>query len=405
MIKKQIIFIFPYSLTAWDATRYGFQFLLSRNVDFKVFDLSNLISSRSDTGRIFLKDAYIKKIVSYAELESEVALAAKEAVFIDCINGLAGLRWQSRKIFRLFKKYNVEYFIVEIGSLPLQVAVNGKQMMNKLKKALHFKKLWAFLQWKLGRIVVDLLARYFNRYQLPAKIFVGHTEMLQSYLNRYGLTKDCVIPIHSFDYDRYLTYQKQNEKVPVIGEKNKGICVFLDQGLVQHSDFGKSISFCPVTSEKYFPSMKKFFDKIESLTGLRVVIAVNPRVPYDNSPQIFGARPLIKDKTLELVAESSLVIAHNSTAVNFAVLFNKPILFVKTHEMLNAYGFANLLDNMAKALGAKTVCIDHDHDMEKVAVKDYASWQTNFTDYKYKYVMTKDLANKITWEFVLDQLQ
>lgn len=416
MLKKQIIYIFPYSLTAWDATRYGFDFMLAQGVELKVFDLSMLVSSRSDTGRKFLHTNYIKKISSYLELETVVRQAANTAIFIDCINGLAGLRWQSRHIFRLFKKYNIQYFIVEIGSLPLQVTINRKQIINKLKKALQIKKLFVFLQWKLGKSIVDWRARYFHHYQLPAKIFVGHTELLQSYLNRYNLTKDRIIPIHSFDYDRYLNYQNtQKHIIPdegqvkldeeqVLPNNDKGICVFLDQALIQHSDFGKSIGFCPVTAQKYFPSINKFFDKLEKLTGLNIVIAVNPRTQYDKTPQIFGGRPLIKDKTLELVAQSSLVLVHNSTAVNFAVLFNKPILFLKTSEMLNAYGFTNLIDNMASALETKTVCIDHDDDVENAGLQDYTNWERNFSNYKYKYVMTKDLKNKTTWEIVLDEL-
>lgn len=407
MLKKQVVFIFPYSLTAWDATRYGFDFLLDQDIDLKVFDLSMLVSSRSDKGHEFLQTAYIKKISSYLELETEIRQRASTAIFIDCINGLAGFRWQSRHIFKLFKKYNIQYFIVEIGSLPLQVKVNSKQIINKLKKVLQIKKLFIFLKWKLGKMLVDWQVKYFHQFQLPAKIFVGHTELLQSYLKRYNLGQDCIVPIHSFDYDRYLHYQNNQtsqEQVMPNPNKDKGTCVFLDQALIQHSDFGKSISFCPVSAQKYFPSINKFFDKLEQLTGLNVVIAVNPRAQYDKTPNIFGDRLLIKDKTLELVAQSSLVLVHNSTAVNFAVLFNKPILLLKTTEMLNAYGFSTLIDNMASALGVKTICIDHDDDINNAGLHHFANWERNFSNYKYKYVMTKDLAHKTTWEFVLDEV-
>lgn len=414
MLKNTIIYIFPYSITAWDAKRFGFDFFIRQGIDFKVLDLSPLVSSRVDVGKIYLQEDYIKKIKDYKELENELQKYAKHAVFIDGINGIAGFRWQSRHIFKLFKKYNIRYVIVEIGSLPLQAPMNAKKLFDKFKKIFQIKKLFAYLKWRVGKYVIDLQTRYLHRYQLPAKIFVGKTDLLQSYLNRYALSHNCVIPIHSFDYDRYLEYQnnlkKEVKETDDMSElniaalsNNKRYCVFLDQGLVHHSDFGKSISFCPVTANNYFPSMKRFFDKIEALTGLKVVIAANPRVNYDNR-QIFGDRLIIKDKTIELVAESSLVLAHNSTSVNFAVLFDKPLLFLKTFEMLNAYGFASLIDNMATLLGAKTICIDDYEDLNKINLLEYNKWQRNFSEYKYKYVMTQGLADKITWQFVLDEL-
>lgn len=421
----KLIFVFPYSITAWDAKRYGFEFLIKQGVQLKVLDLSPLVSSRSDKGYRFLSDAYIKKILSYKDLETEIKNSERETIFIDCINGLAGFRWQSRHIFKLFKKYDIKYIIVEIGSLPIQSNLSKKlQIISTLKKALHITKLFAYLSWKIGNKVIEWQIKYLNNYQLPAKIFSGHTELLQNYLNKYNLPRDIVIPIHSFDYDRYLEYQEKPFSTVAC---DKPFCVFLDQALTHHSDFGKSTSMgklkfvnCyPVTAKKYFASLRRFFDMLEDKTGLTVVIAGSPRSRYDvnkngrsnNAQDLFGNRPFFKDNTIELVAESSLVLLHNSTAINFAVLFNKTILLIRTREMLNSYGFASLINNMASILDAKSICIDDNNqdnsakEIDKIGLENYAMWKKNYDKYKYKYVMTKNLADKTTWEFVLNTLR
>lgn len=398
--KTRLIYLFPYTLTPWDAERYGFKSLLAKGIDLTVFDVSALISTRSGVTVDPMHESYITKITSYAMLEQEIKKTTHQAAYIDCINGLNGLQWKGRKIFKLFKTYDVDYYLVEIGSLPLLPQGQRRHFKSKLKKALNLRKLFTYLCWKGGRWLAHQQHTYLNCYQLPKKIFVGHTEMVEQYLQKYRLERNRVFPIHSFDYDRYLNYKRQPS--PAVITDNK-LCVFLDQALAHHSDFGKSVSFSPVTAEKYLPSLNQFFDKLEQETGLTVVIAASPRSRQQDMAGAFGNRAVIRDDTLSLVAQSELVLMHSSTAVSFAVLFDKPILLLKTTEMLNAHGFGHFLDNMALSLGVPTLCIDHKEAVDKVALQDYARWERNYDNYKYKYIKTKGLADKTTWDVVAEE--
>jgi hypothetical protein len=393
---KSLIYIFPYSPTAWDAKKFGFDFFLQSGLDFQVFDLSALISSRVDTGVAYLQGDYIKKIPSYSALEQEIIKTAATAVYIDGINGING-----RHIYRLFKKYNVQYYAVEVGSLPILSQPGAKNFLNKIKKIIDFKKLRSYLRWRAGKLLTYWQWKYLSFYQLPAKVFVGNSDLLDHFLNKYRITQSNVVPIHSFDYDRYLAQHRLAEQQPLVEGK---FCVFLDQMLATHTDFGKSVSFSPVTASEYLPSLNHFFDQIEKRTGLQVVIAASPRSQYEKTPEIFGHRLVIKDKTLELVAQSSMVLLHTTTAVSFAVLYDKPILLLKTWEMTNAPGYGNLLNNMARALNITPVCIDDTADVAKLDLENYASWQREYDDYKYKYVKTKNVSDKLTWEILMAQL-
>jgi hypothetical protein len=72
--------------------------------------------------------------------------------------------------------------------------------------------------------------------------------------------------------------------------------------------------------------------------------------------------------------------------------------------MRNTFGFRSLIHNMANALGVQKVCIDNEKAVQSLDLQHYTTWQRNFSQYKHKYVMTKDIADKTTWEFVMDAM-
>jgi hypothetical protein len=399
-LRQDLIFIFPYALTAFDATKFGLPTLHKSNLNLRVLDLSALICTRSSAGGSLLQEDYITKINSYDELAKVLAETADSAIYIDNINGINGFQWQSRRIFQLFKQFNVRYCIVEVGSLPI-LNTGNHHIVNKLKKIFHFKKLWAYVKWKTGKTLVYYQWKFLRRYQLPEKIFCGNSDMLNYYLAQYHLNAAQVVPVHSFDYDRYLTYLRHN---PV--NKNtdaEKTCVFLDQMLATHSDFGKNVSFSPVTAAKYIPSLNRFFAIIEQKLGLKIIIAASPRSNYEDTPGIFGNRTIIKDNTLELVANSSLVLMHSSTAVSFPVLFDKPIMLLKTAEMVNAPGYTNFLNNMARSLELEPVMIDDDAQLAKIDWENYQRWPRHYDNYKYKYVMTKHVKASTIPEILVEE--
>lgn len=393
----RVIFIFPYSPTVWDAQKFGFNYFFQANIDLQVLDMSALVSTRSQNGVAFLNEEYIKKIISYEEFTAFVRNNTNQAIFMDGINAIGGLKWQSRHIFRILKKYNVDYCIVELGALPIFAESGGLRFYQKIKKAFAVDKLLAYVKWKFGSWLIHWQWKYLNLYHLPLQIFSGNSESLARYLQKYRISKSKVTSIHSYDYDRYLIYLRNKPKSLF---PKKKIAVFLDQMLPFHSDFGNNVSFNPVTAENYYPSLSRFFEKVENQFGLKVVIASSPRANYENNRILFDAREVVMNKTIELVAESELVLMHTSTAVSFAVLFNKPILMLKTNEMLDAAGFTNFMNKLSCSLGLLPIRID-DPDFKLNSINNY---HKNYDNYKYKYIMTKNLQDRVTWEIIIDNI-
>ena len=79
---------------------------------------------------------------------------------------------------------------------------------------------------------------------------------------------------------------------------------------------------------------KKLIDKIEKKYNAKVVIACHPKSNYKIEDNFFNNRTLINHKTENLIKFSKFVITHGSTAISYAILYEKPILTI----LANHYG-------------------------------------------------------------------
>ena len=77
------------------------------------------------------------------------------------------------------------------------------------------------------------------------------------------------------------------------------------------------------------------------------------------------------------------MIAHASTAINFAVLFNKPVLFITTKELQQNI-ISSYIESMALKLGKKPIYIDDstkiDSEIDFLSIneKDYDMYKNSY---------------------------
>jgi hypothetical protein len=205
-----------------------------------------------------------------------------------------------------------------------------------------------------------------------------------------------IIQAHSFDYDAY------RRSVASAAPPQSEYAVFLDQNLCFHSDFLYLKNRHYVSEENYFPTLARGFQRIERELALNVVVAAHPRTPErDAERDCFGGRPSIRGQTVELIRHAKLVIAHYSTAIQFAVLFEKPILFVTTDELAATLG-GRFTESFSAALGGTTVNLDRDLDL--------AVWPTThnaarYRAYREEYVKVSGSPENSYWEIVVQRLE
>jgi len=202
---------------------------------------------------------------------------------------------------------------------------------------------------------------------------------------------------HCLDYDNYLKIANNSS---VITEKT---AVFLDEFGPFHPDYKHTGNPSTVIPEEYYSLLCKFFSYLESKHGFQVIVAAHPRSSYDELPDYFQGRPVIRGKTSELVKDSSLVILHHSLSSNYAVLFRKPMIFITTSQYENGLQESPTVEWLAACFGKKVYNLDHFNglDMEQEVEVDI----TKYDEFRNSYIK-KDGSDEIPlWEILIKAIE
>jgi hypothetical protein len=124
--------------------------------------------------------------------------------------------------------------------------------------------------------------------------------------------------------------------------------VFLDDGGPFHRDqFIFNVAF-PYSVEEYFFNLNSFFRLVEKEFGCSIVVAGHPRVDYKEKGNPFEGRKIVHGETQKWVKSSNFVLSFCSTAVSFAVIYKKPVVFLALNPSKR-----NVFDLLIKSIAAK----------------------------------------------------
>ena len=211
-----------------------------------------------------------------------------------------------------------------------------------------------------------------------------------------GLPIADAIWTHQLDYDQILEAGR-----PVERERPRHL-VFLDEYVPFHPDYISKGMEAPTPAEQYYPRLLALFDYVEQKLGLPIVIAEHPRANYDKHPDYFGGRRVVRGMTCALVRDAALVIAHCSTASNFAVAYSKPVLVV-TSDKLKASDKGPIIAATAEHLGAPLVNVDKLWRLDaarllRIDADKYASFRT-------RVIKRPGTPEKNTWQTFCEHLR
>jgi len=303
---KTILILVENNFSQRDYERFGVDYFKQKGFDVEIFDLTYLINP----------ELYQKN-----HLDS-VQICYPQNFF--------------QFFIEIYKKKH-SHFIAHLG--------NGKIINHFIYATLFFCKI-AYTKTKLaphpytGIILKTLIDKFFSAAKNPYKLILyffsrllpldtpkyyllAGTQTISKYLN----TK--VIHTGSMDYQlfsRYSQFPPQQKHI-----------VFLDEFEPFHPDYKRSKEPNPISPEKYYPLLSSFFLKIELIYGQKVIIAAHPRADETLYKFFFNNRCIKKGITAELVRDASLVLAHSSTAISFAVLWKKPIILLTLDSFEKIY--------------------------------------------------------------------
>ncbi len=130
---------------------------------------------------------------------------------------------------------------------------------------------------------------------------------------------------HLFCNKNYILHSNEKIKNP----KNKKINLFVDENFVNHPDIKiNNLKNFP-TSEKYHNQLISFFDFLKKEFKKKIYIAAHPSTLKNN----YKKNRIIFNNTLKFVKIADLIILHQSSAIDYAILSKKDLLFITTDKI------------------------------------------------------------------------
>ncbi len=192
-------------------------------------------------------------------------------------------------------------------------------------------------------------------------------------------------------------------------KKEKKIITFLDQGFDDNFDYSlRNYKNTKFSNETYWKKMNNFFELVEkTFPDHRLVIASHPR-RSEKSIKRFIKKKCFSNKTLELVAQSKLVIAHYSQSINFVVLLKKPLLLLDSDDF-NSHTLTRSLAvrKFRSLLGSKIINLENYIANKKILNdKNYLNInESKYNNFKNFYIgFNGEKSNKGTWKSIVKSL-
>lgn len=379
-------------LSARDADRFGILRLAERGAKVVVLDVSAVTFPKIKFGPVqppARPDFDCHAVESFPALRSlwgrlgpfDLAIALIQA------HGISRFNW---RIFRMLGRSRTPYLVLSCFHHPgWDTGWMQRRFGERLKYALsHFHEIDP---------VNSLVARIPPRWLgiEPARFVVhgGAGSVMDNPLVSEATTR---IFAHAPDYDHFLRIRHDPPAI-------ENTAVFIDQYSPFHPDLQEYSNQDQLDPDSYFSCLNGLFDRIESELGVPVVIAAHPRADYRATPGIFGGRRIFYGITPDLIARSQLVVAHDSIAVGYAIMFEKPILPIVYRDRYNLNPVASYVYNaFATALGKPYQVLE---DWKNIDLSNAFAINTPaYAKYFADFIKTSDPTDGLFWDIVLDSV-
>lgn len=387
---SKIVYLIEQPLNQWNYDRLGIHIWLDRGWDVEVWDLAHYLHPRifenSINGNVKVFDGYFY-IASKEQLEHRYAEVDKPLYYVDCI----GDEWRHARIKLRLAQIGVKRVVSFLGSvagIPLISPSAGvkSRLANRLRLSIDMGPVKSF-KWLMGAVLPNIAVKFYK----PDLIVVGGEISIPA-----GIGKRKVLKAHNLDYDVYLMLKE------TVGVMESDSAVFIDQNLCLHSDSALMGEEPPASSENYYPAVCNALRKVSEALHLYPCVSGHPR--FSNKHQSFFEEiPIKYGATGEQIRDCCIVVGHCSTAIQLAVIFEKPIIFVTTDE-LEASGYGVYIANFASELGKSVINIDRDVDLvdwQKELIVDHKK----YADYRKKYIKMDGSPEKRSWDIAIDHIE
>jgi hypothetical protein len=384
MINK-IIYFLETPFNKRDYERFGIKEMTENGFEVEVWDFAPFVYP-AGYNKITVPDKieYDNYRIFLSQREALTAIAALQTnCLIIC---LIPYRLSLYFIYRFLSKKNIAYAVFRVNTLPI---VPRKRLLFSL---LYFKKI-NFSQ------IINLFFRVIPPWIIgikPARLMLAGGLNSNNY-RYFPVTEETeILWLHALDYDLYL---QQKDKPYILNQK---IWVFLDENIPFADDYAHLGLDAYSSPEEYYPLIRNLFDFLEKEYDISIIIAAHPRSHYEKYSDYFGGRVVERGRTVEFIQKAQLVILHYSTAVNFAVLFKKPLVFI-TSDRLKRSQEGPQIEMMANYFGKAAINVSKPYaiDIEQALSIN----EDKYIKYKEMYIKRNDSVDLPFWDIVANKIK
>ena len=287
-------------------------------------------------------------------------------------------------IKNIIKSKNIKLVQVHNGLLPIRKFNTFK----KFYKIFNLKKMYFYFY----EIIFKFLFYKNIKYDIS---LISGISAEKIYPETVNIKKK--IFTHSFDYEA--VFYKKKKKIK---NNYKKSIAFIDENLILHPDYKIFNLDLAYLKKDYFTKLRNTLLEFKKKYKTNIIICCHPSSDKKYFKQYLPNFKIVSDKTLETVRKSKLVILHQSTAISFPVILNKPIVFLNYKGISKFFLYENI-SNLSKLFKKKYYLIDKKN--KNFHHQDFKINKKLYKKYLNNYIVHPKAKKKSMWLELIKELK
>lgn len=390
--RLKVIVVYPYKFTDNYYRKYEID-LLKKACDVEVWDVGYFLHPKFVNAISAQGSGYecVKTISSWTDLLRLVKQLRRgpnyRTVFLQFFQPTDFRTLICNLIIKFRADYIVDFYN---AGVPLLESEESDSMTNNSTtrlSAMCLKLIQRIKAREYARLYQDIRSKFVSMIASLASIQPTHRLIAGEAMDmKYRIKTEQkgikVLTGLSWDFSNSLAYQAASCQ-PLVHER---YAVLLDGAGPAYTSDDELIGRKPIlTSDKWYPALASFFDRLERELKVKIVIAAHPKSTFPNNPKEFGFRQVFYGHTEELVKHAAFVITRFSTAISYAVMYEKPVLAIYNEQIKSRAEVFRQIRVFAKTLAINPINID----TPPMSVVDYLSISRDaYSRYRRNYFTT-----------------
>ena len=365
-----IYFITSEPFSTGQYKRHGLDFLKKHGISLKAINLTFISQEKynKDEKKRFLNIAEKNQVFCYSEKDVFTEL---EKISINDI-----VFYHVAQIHRFIFNYILEYLNqkkIKYGFMSIMSTPNLNHPLW-MKIIINIEGRSKLFRLGLRRFKKQKTIPNFK----PSFVISAGQTVYNNFKATFG-SKPSYFNTESMDFSRAMLL----DNTVIESFKHKKYILFIEQGDPFHPDFKLLKMELESDPVNYYKRINLFISEMEIKTGLEVLISLPPKTEtfMPELTEMFKDRQFYINKTAELAKYCQFVMIEYSTAINFAVIFRKPVFFFSIRNKGYSY---NATKNMAKIFGKRVSIVGKNdwnlniEDLMKIDYNSYNQFKNNW---------------------------